>query len=327
MSIVLSRALRFHENGEPLDVLRDERVAVEAPASGRIRVRVLATGLNPADWALTTGFLPGPLPRGIGYDVAGVVESIGDGVDREAVRVGEVVFGSADLALPSAGAAELAVLDNWAAVPAGLDPVQAAGLPMVSITTAWTLDALAPQPGSTLLINGAGGMVGYAMVQIALRRGVQVVATAGPALTADLEGFGARVTTYGDGMVERVRALTGGANVDLVLDAARAGVGDRSMRDLITLAGGDPQRVMTISNHADARELGARINLDELGSSAPTPPSTVFAEYAGLAARGEFRLPLAQAFPFEQWRDAVELSVAGRPHGKIVLLAPAGASA
>ena len=323
MPSVSSRALRFHLNGEPLDVLSDERVEIAEPAVGRIRVRVLATGLNPADWALTTGFLPGPLPRGIGYDVAGVVESVGDGVER--THVGDVVFGSADLSLPSAGAAELAILDNWTAVPAGLDPEQAAVLPMVAITTAWTLDLLDLEPGTTLLVNGAGGMVGYSMVQIALRRGLTVIATAGPTFAADLEGFGARVTAYGDGLPERVRALTGGADVGFVLDASRANGG--SLRDFVALAGGDPKRVMTISNHAGAGDVGARVNLAELRAATPAPASDVFAEFGALAARGEFRLPIARSYPFEQWRDAVERSASGQPHGKVVLLAPSATSA
>lgn len=313
-----SRVLRFHEHGEPLDVLRDERVEVSDPPAGGVRVRVIATGLNPADWALTTGFLPGPLPRGIGYDVAGVVESVGDGV--ASARVGDLVFGSADLSLPSAGAAEYAILNNWAAVPAGLDPTHAATLPMVAVTTAWTLDALDLQPGTTLLVNGAGGMVGYAMVQLALRRGLRVIATAGPTFTPDLTGFGAQVTHYGDGLVERVRALTGGADVDFALDASRANGG--SLRELVTLAGGDAKRVMTISNHVGADEVGARVNLRELATASLAPANEVFADFGTLAARGEFRLPIAQAFPFDRWREAVELSASGQPHGKVVLLAP-----
>lgn len=318
MSTELSRVLRVHENGEPLDVIVDERAEVADPPAGTIRVRVIATGLNPADWALATGFLPGPLPRGIGYDVAGVVESTGAGVDT--TQVGEVVFGSADLSLPTAGAAGLAILNHWAAVPAGLDPVQAATLPMVAITTAWTLDVLGLQPGTTVLINGAGGMVGYAMVQLALRRGLKVIATAGPTFTPDLEGFGAQVTTYGAGVGERVRALTGGADVDFVLDASRSN--GASLREFVALAGGDPKRVMTISNHAGADELGVRINLRELGTVTLEPADQVFAAFGALAARGEFHLPIAQAYPFDEWRDAVERSVSGRPHGKLVLLAP-----
>lgn len=322
MPTAVSRVIRFHQIGEPLKVLREERTEVHDPSAGQVRVRVLATGLNPADWELCRGFMPGTLPRGIGFDVAGIVdqigEVIGDGPDKDArPAIGDVIFGGADfIGQPSAGAADFAILNNWAAVPEGLDPIQAAVLPMVVQTAAWTLDLMDLRPGATLLVHGAGGMVGYAAVQIALRRGVRVIATAGPTFTPDLEDFGARVTTYGEGMAQRVRALAEG-DVDSVLDVPRPSPG--TLPDLIALAGGDPRRVMTISNQEEARTLGARVNLDELRPDL-TPLEDLLAEYASLAVRGDFRLPVAAAYPFEQWRDAVELSLSGSPHGKVVLL-------
>ncbi|OLM01591.1 Quinone oxidoreductase [Pseudonocardia sp. Ae406_Ps2] len=313
-------AIRFHKTGEPFDVLREERVEVADPPSGRVRVRVLAAGLNPADWELCRGFMPGRLPRGIGFDVAGVVDAVGpDIVDHESalVRPGDVVFGTADFtAQPSAGAAEYSIINSWSPVPEGLDPLQAAVLPMAVQTAAWTLELTDVQPGATLLVHGAGGMVGYAAVQIALRRGARVIATAGPTFTADLEGFGARVTSYGDGMPERVRALTDGADVDVVIDTARPAPG--TLRDLIELAGNDPRRVMTISNHDEARELGARVNIDEFRPGL-TPLAELLPTYAALAARGEFHLPIARSYPLAEWRDAVALSLLGNPHGKVVL--------
>lgn len=318
MPTTVSRVIRFHQTGEPLDVLREERAEVPDPPQGQVRVRVLATGLNPADWELCRGFMPGTLPRGIGYDVAGIVEQVGEGVDQ-GVRpaVGDVVFGAADfLGQPSAGAANVAILSTWAGVPDGLDPVQAAVLPMVVQTAAWTLDVMDLPPGALLLVHGAGGMVGYAAVQIAVRRGARVIATAGPTFTPDLEGFGAHVTAYGEGMAQRVRDLAGG-NVDLVLDVPRPSPG--TLPDLINLAGGDPRRVMTISNQEEARALGARVNIDELTPSL-TPLADLLIEYASLTARDGFRLPIAKTFPFNQWRDAVQLSLAGNPHGKVVLL-------
>ncbi|BBB02065.1 putative alcohol dehydrogenase [Actinacidiphila reveromycinica] len=324
MSAVSSRVVRFHETGEPGDVLREERTEIPDPPSGTVRVRVLATGLNPADWELCRGFMPGTLPRGIGCDVAGVVDAIGADTDpgrgtgRDAVKVGDTVFGTADFAgQPSAGAADVAVLNGWAQVPDGLDPIRAATLPMVVQTAAWTLELMGLEPGHTLLVHGAGGMVGYAAVQLALRQGARVIATAGPTFAADLEGFGAHVTGYGEGMPERVRALTGGESVDLVLDAPRPSPG--TLPDLIALAGGDPKRVVTISNHAEARELGARVNIDELRPGL-TPLDVLLPEYASLAAEGAFRLPIAQSYPLSQWRDAMALSLSGHPHGKVVLL-------
>lgn len=316
MSTVTSRTIRFHENGEPTDVLIEETTEIPDPPAGRVRVKVIATGLNPADWEICRGFMAGSLPRGIGCDVAGTVDAIGDGV--EDVAVGDVVFGDADyVGQPSSGAADAAILRNWFGVPAGLDPIAAATLPMVVKTAVWTLDLLGVGPGTTLLVHGAGGMVGYAAVQIALRRGVRVIATAGPTFAAELEGFGALVTPYGDGMSERVRALAGG-DVDLVLDVPRPSEG--TLPKLIALAGGDPKRVVTISNHDEARRLGARVNIDELLAGGAFPDDGILREYAALAAAGEFRLPIAQRFSLDEWRDAVALSLSGHPGGKVILV-------
>ena len=311
-----SRTIRFHSYGEPGDVLRAERAQIADPGTGRVRIHVEAVGLNPADWEVCRGFQAGDLPRGIGFDVAGRVESIGDGVAD--VAIGDRVFGTADLTgQPSGGLADVAIMREWFPIPDGLDAAHAATLPMVVKTAVWTLDAMGIRPGMTLLVHGAGGMVGYAAVQIARRRGVRVIAAAGPALAPDLEGFGALVTTYGEGMPERVRALAGG-DVDLVLDTPRPSPG--SLSGLIALAGGEASRVVTISNHDEARRLGARVNLDMLLASGAFPDAGVLNEYAALAASGDFRLPIADTFGLEEWREAMELSIAGRPHGKIVLL-------
>ena len=321
MTALPSRTLRFHDYGEPLDVLRLEETEIADPGEGRIRVRVAATGLNPADWEVCRGFQAGTLPRGVGFDVAGTVDALGPGVDG--VAIGDLVFGTADVVgQPSGGAADVAILRSWFPVPDGLDPAEAATLPMVVTTAVWTLDLMGIEPGTSLLVNGAGGMVGYAAVQVALRRGARVLATAGPALAADLEGFGASVTGYGPGIVARVRELAGGGDVDLVLDTSRAhpGRAPGGLADLIELAGGRAGSVVTVSNHAEARELGARVNLDELRASGVFPSSEILREWADLAARGEFRLPIAQRFPLDRWRDAVELSASGAPHGKVVLV-------
>ena len=314
MSTTTSRVIRFHEYGEPLDVLREERAEVTDPPADRIRVRVLATGLNPADWAICRGFMADSLPRGIGCDVAGQVDAVGRNVTD--VAPGDLVVGSSDFAgQPSAGAADVAILRAWTPVPDNLDPVQAAVLPMVVQTAVWTLDAMRVGPGSTLLVHGAGAMVGYAAVQVARDRGARVIATAGPTYRSDLLGFGADVTRYGDGMVERVREIAGGP-VDLVMDAAPTTPG--AIAILIGTVR-DASHVVTVSNHDEARRLGAQVNLDMLHAQGwpandPTP------EYAEKTARGEFQLPIGSTFPLDNWRSAVELSLSRAAHGKIVLI-------
>jgi NADPH:quinone reductase-like Zn-dependent oxidoreductase len=306
------RTVRFHAYGEPGEVLRVERVPVPEPGAGRIRIAVHACGLAPADWALCRGLFAGELPRGIGIDVAGVVEAVGEGVAD--VGVGDRVVGTADWrGAASAGASDRAIMDRWTAVPEGLDLTQAAALPMAVDTAYLHLVMLGLDPDKTILIHGAGSTIGYAAVQIALVRGMRVIAAAGETYAQRLRELGAEVTAYGDGMVERVQAIRGGP-VDLVLDTAPVG---GALPDLVKIAGGDPKRVLTCGGSLpEAAPLGVRDTFHE-----PRPERVdALPEFAGLAASGRFTVPVARTFALEDWRTALEISQGGRARGKLLLL-------
>lgn len=307
--------VRFHEYGEPADVLRLETAPVPEPGPGRIRIAVHACAVAPADWALCRGLFPGRLPRGIGCDVSGTVETVGEGVAD--VAVGDLVFGTADFAgQASAGAADQAVMDHWFAVPEGLDLTRAAALPMALSTAYWHLARLGLSAGSTMLINGAGTTIGYAAVQIALIRGVRVIATAGETYAQRLRDLGATVLAYGEDLVERVKAVSDGP-VDSVLDTAPA---NGVLPDLVQLAGGAPRRVLTCSDPAGAARLGVRESFHE-------DPATFtdeqrfgcFPEFARLAAEGRFTVPISGIFPLDRWRTALEISLTGHARGKLLL--------
>ena len=312
---IRTRTLRFHEYGKAEDVLRLEEAELPAPRKNNIRVRVNACGLNPADWALCQGLYAGLMPRGVGLDVSGVVESIGEGVQD--VKVGDVVLGRVDFAAyTSAGAADYAVLKFWAHLPSGLDFIHAAALPMAVETAYRSLDNLGVTAGHSILIHGAGTMMGFAAVQMALMRGARVTATAGSTFADRLREFGANVTSYGDGLVDRVLQISGGSP-DLVLDAAPpSGV----LPDLVKIAG-DPKHVLTITDFAAAKELGVRASLSE----DMTMRFDVLGEFAQLAANGKFQVPVARVFPLEEWRSALELSQGQNPRGKVMLLLRASA--
>ncbi len=307
---VKTRTIRFHGYGEPADVLRLEETELPGPGAKRIRVRVHACGLNPADWALCRGLFPGNLPRGIGLEVSGTVDAVGEGV--EDVAVGDEVLGPADFAgAPVAGASDFAILRSWTHRPSGLDPVQAAALPMAVETAFRSLENLRVTAGHTVLIHGAGTTVGFAAVQIALLRGARVIATAGNTFADQLRALGASVTSYGEGMVERVLEITG-KSPDLILDTAPAsGV----LPALVQIAG-DASHVLTISDFAAAKELGVRSSLGE----DTTLRYDILEDFAQLTAEGKFTVPVARTFPLEDWRTALNLSQSGRAHGKLVLL-------
>ncbi len=300
------RTVRFHGYGEPAEVLRLEEAPLPSPGANRVRVVVHACGLNPADWALCRKLYDMEPPRGIGIDVSGTVDAVGDGVTD--VAAGDRVLGWADFAhYPSAGASDVAVLDHWAKVPPGLDMNHAAALPMAAIIGHHALDALGVTRGQTLLIHGGGTMMGFGAVQIARSRGITVFTTAGSTHADKLRGFGATVTAYGDGMVERVRAL---GPVDLVLDTAGG-----ALPDLIRVVDGDPKRVLSIADRSGA-QLGVRGNYD---AGIPLRYEA-FGEMAQAAAAGKFSIPIARAFPLEQWREAMEISLSGKAGGKLLLL-------
>jgi NADPH:quinone reductase-like Zn-dependent oxidoreductase len=306
----MMKALRLHSYGAPLDVLHLEETSIPDAGPGQIRVRVHACALNPADGALCQGWAPSTLPRGIGLDVSGTVDAVGKDVTN--VGVGDLVFGVPDfMGQPSAGASEYAILAVWVPVPNGLSPLDAAALPMAVETATRTLDLLGLKKSQTILINGGGTMVGFAAVQMALLRGAHVITTVGKTYADRLRDLGAKVTSYGDGMVDRVRELAGGAP-DLVLQTARAsGV----LLDLIQIVDGNPQRVLSIGD-LDAAKFGVRTTGNEPDL---VPRYDVLGHFAQLAAEGRFTIPVARTFSLEDWREALEISLSGRAHGNLLL--------
>lgn len=307
---VKTRTIRFHNYGEPSDVLQLEQTELSGPGANRIRVRVEACGLNPADWALCRGLFAGNLPRGIGLDVSGTVDAVGEGIKD--VVIGDAVLGPVDFeGAPVAGASDFAILHHWTHRPAGLDPVQAAALPMAVETAFRHLEMLRVGVGQTILIHGAGTVCGFAAVQMALMRGARVIATAGKTFAEPLRALGAAVTSYGDGMVERVLDITGKCP-DLILDTAPAsGV----LPTLIRIAG-DPSHVLTISDFAVAKKLGVRHSFEE----GVTLHWEAMGHFVQLAAEGKFTVPVNRTFPLEDWRTALDFSQSQRAHGKLVLL-------
>jgi NADPH:quinone reductase-like Zn-dependent oxidoreductase len=307
----MMKALYFKTTGKPLDVLRLDDVVIPHPGAGQIRVRVHACALNPADWAVCEGFLPVPPPRGIGFDVSGTVDALGEGVTS--VNLGDLVFGVPDyIGQPTGGAADFAVLKVFLPVPEGLNLTEAAALPMAVETATRSIDLLGPALGQTLMVNGGGTMTGFAAVQIALLRGVHVIASAGETFAGRLRELGAKVTPYGEGMVERVRALAGGPT-DFALHTAQV---DGTLPDLVKIVGGDPRRVFSFADR-DGDGIGVRTAWKEQGSG---PRYDVLGHYAQLAAEGRFSIPVARTFPLEDWREAAEISIGRRAHGKLVLL-------
>jgi NADPH:quinone reductase-like Zn-dependent oxidoreductase len=300
------RAIQFTEFGGP-EVLKVADLPEPHPAAGQIRVRVRAVGINPIDWKIRSGMMGGDLPKVTGQEVSGVVDEIGEGVSG--VAVGEEVFGPA---AGGGGAAEYALLENWAVIPSSLDFAGAAALPVAVETAARTLDFVDIGEGQSLLVNGAAGAVGISIVQLAReRRARLVIGTASAGNHDYLRSYGAEPTTYGDGLVERVRALWP-EGVDRAIDAAGGG----ALPALVELAGGRPENVVTIADYEGSQQTGVTMT----GGPGSVRAWYALKEAAALVEAGRFSLPVAQTFPLEDIGQAHALSETGHVRGKLVLL-------
>src|SRR4051794_35675296 len=244
------KAVTFTDYGGP-DVLHVAEAEEPHAGAGQIRIAVRAAGVNPIDWKARSGVLrdamPVQFPAIDGREAAGVVDEVGDGVTG--VAAGDEVFGFA----VGGAAAEQAVLDDFARKPGSMPWEEAAGLPVAVETSVRVFTMLGGLgEGQTIVINGAAGEVGVAAVQLARARGARVIGTASERNHDFLRSLGAEPTTYGDGLVERVRALAPDG-VDLAFDTAGKG----GVRDLIELTG-DPARVATIADFG-AAGLGVKV--------------------------------------------------------------------
>ncbi|HEY2441263.1 MAG TPA: NADP-dependent oxidoreductase [Solirubrobacteraceae bacterium] len=295
------KAIQFSRFGDP-EVLELVELDDPHPGEGQIRIAVRAAGINPIDWKVRSGAMGGDLPRQTGVEAAGVVDELGDGVTD--VEVGDRVFGSV-----AGGASELAVSGFYAPIPASLGFVEAAALPVAAETAVRTLDLLGVGEGQTLLINGASGSVGVAATQLARERGARVIGTASLANHDSLRSFGAEPTTYGEGLVERVRALAPDG-VDRALDAAGGG----ALPALVELTG-SPERVVTIADYQGAEETGVPFS----GGMGSERAWTALRDAAALIEAGRFSVPVAQTFPLAQIAEAHRISETGHPGGKLVL--------
>lgn len=299
----MMKAIQYSEYGGP-EVLTVVEVAEPHAGAGQVRIAVHAVGVNPADWKRFTGyfrdFMPVEFPALMGFEASGVVDEVGEGVTD--VAVGDAVFG-----LGASTLAEYAVLSSWTRKPENMSFEVAGGLAVVSETGRRSLEEVGVKPGQTLLVSGAAGGVGSAVIQFARHRGITVIGTASEAKHDYLRGLGAIPTTYGPGLAERVKALAP-QGVDAVVDLAGSGI----IPELIEIVG-EPSRVISLSDFS-APQYGAQFSTQPLEH-----PERALAEAARLYAEGGLQLQLAKTFEMAQAGEAYALSIDGHVAGKLVI--------
>lgn len=219
------RAIQMSLFGEA-DVLKCVDVPVPEPGPGEVRVRLHAAGVNPADTYIRTGtyaFFKPSLPWTPGFDGAGVVESVAEGVGR--VKPGDRVFVAALLATRNTGTyAEMLVCDADGVhpLPDSMSFAQGAAIGVPSVTAYRALFQRGRlRPGEIVLVHGASGGVGTITVQMARARGALVIGTAGTPGGLDLirrMGVHFAVDHSTPGYLEEIPRLTNGRGVDLIVE-------------------------------------------------------------------------------------------------------------
>jgi NADPH:quinone reductase-like Zn-dependent oxidoreductase len=302
------QAMTYSRYGGP-EVLEQSEVPWPKLAPGAVLIRIKASSVNPVDWKLMSGGLDKMLdvhfPVIPGWDVAGVVEDVGP--DTPEFSAGDEVYAYGRRDTVSGGTyAELVALPVSMVTrkPESLSWEQAGGLPLTGMVAQRTLDALAPATGETLLIHNGSGGVGRIGIQLAVERGLRVIATASEKHHQRLRDLGAEPVVYGEGLVHRVRELAP-QGADVVADF----VGGVLEDTLAVLRNGG--RHASIADPAAAQHGGRYIWV--------RPDGHELARLSELADAGKLTVDVDRTFPMGQAADAMRYNQEGHASGKIVL--------
>ena len=315
-----------------LGTLRWEPGETRAPGPGEVALRVEAAGLNFRDLMWAQGLLPeevleagfaGPT---LGMECAGVVEAVGADV---ALRPGTRVFGFAPGAL---AARAITRVEAIAPLPEGLDPAEAATIPVAFLTALHALDGCAAlQAGETVLIHGGAGGVGLAALQVAQLLGARVAMTAGsPAKRAFLRAAGAELVldSRDPGFADALRAVWP-EGVDVVLNSLAGEAMERSLE--LTKPFGRfvelGKRDFVENRRAALRPLRRNasyfaVDVDELPRARPGLAARLLGEVRDRLQDGSFRPLPHVAFAPEEVEAAFRTLQASAHIGKLVIHPP-----
>ncbi|WP_269857587.1 NADP-dependent oxidoreductase [Streptomyces sp. RPT161] len=318
MSAAMMRAVVQDRFGGP-EVLRVQEVPRPEPLPTEVLVRVHAAGVNPVDWKTRSGGgmagVLGEPPFVLGWDVSGVVESVGFGVTT--LRVGDEVYGMPWFPRAAGGYAEYvtAPARQFARKPATVGHEQAAAVPLAALT-AWQalVDTADVRAGQRVLVHAAAGGVGHFAVQLTKHLGAQVIATASSARHTWLRELGAdEVIDY-----TAVRFEDAARAVDVVIDLVGDAHDKTSLRSLEVLrpdgllvavpAGVSPE----LAEAAQARGVRVSPLLVE-------PDGPALSRIADLIDAGKLVVEVEETFPLEQAAKAHVRGEHGRTRGKLVL--------
>lgn len=296
-------------------------------AAGEIGIAVHAAGLNPADWKLAEGWLEGAFtptfPYALGFDAAGAVVEIGEGVSDH--RLGDRVVAKTAVGRGGAGgcAGRVSVPRHLACpLPPDLDFAVAAALPTAGIT-AWEalFEVGRLRSGQTMLVNGGAGGTGSIAIQLARMTGARVAATASPANHGYLHALGAECAIDYRGDVAAAVESHFGGGVDLLLDTVGRGALAQPLAMIReggsfvvigTLVANEPRPSAEEALHRNIRIATAMSSREREGGQLR----------ALIAAIGDGRIrpPAIEALPLALAAEALVRLKQGHVRGKIVLM-------
>ncbi|MEJ6555827.1 NADP-dependent oxidoreductase [Microbacterium esteraromaticum] len=313
----MAHAIVYTEIGSP-DVLRLTEIPDPVAEAGEIVVRIEAAGVNPLDAKLRRGARPSPPivePRRVGFDGAGVVASLGEGVTGFAIGDRVVI----DNVLGTYASALAVPVSKLFRLSDGVTMAEGAGLGIPVGTAYQCLRSLGVAQGDTLLVHAGSGAVGQAAVQYAVLWGAKVIATSSPERFDQLRALGAEPVAYGDGLEERVRELAP-EGVSVALDCAGT---DEAINASLALVA-DRERIATIVRGPDAADFGIRAFSG--GSPVPlTDEEQAWRQEAipltiNLIEAGDFQVELGPELPLADAAMAHELIERHAANGKIILI-------
>ncbi|WP_437806928.1 quinone oxidoreductase family protein [Sorangium sp. So ce1078] len=329
------KAIGIHRHGDASQLAPLE-LPDPAPGPHQVRVRVIASSVNPADIRARSP-APGPrrierqFPLVLGYDVSGVVDAVGPGV--EDLAVGDEVFGSPSLFGQGANA-QLVLVDSRtvARKPAALSHEQAACLSLAGVTAWECLARARPAAGATVLITAGAGGVGHLMLQLARHLGLRAVATASrPGSTALCRELGAAVVLdhAAQDVGQACRDLTGGAGVAVAFDNAGGTALDQAL-DAVAPMGTVVSIVPAPVPVADRLFMkAASLVYHVMGAASiwrldPHAQGRALAAVAALAEQGHVRPTVAATYPVRELSQAHRAIESGRTVGKIAIRVEGG---
>ncbi|MCX5535018.1 quinone oxidoreductase [Streptomyces sp. NBC_00006] len=322
----MAYAVRFHETGGP-DVLRWEQVAVGAPGPGEVRIRHQAVGLNFADTYFRTGLYPAPLPAGLGVEGAGVILAVGPGVTEFAAGDRVTYTGSP---LGAYSTERVMPTGSLIKLPDGIGFDTAAAMTMRGLTSAYLLRRIHPlEAGDTILLHAAAGGVGLILTQWAKLLGIRVIGTVSTeekAAVAREHGCDHTILYRRENVAERVRELTDGEGVPLVLDSIGKDTVEASMASLRrrgllvcfgTASGVPPLDAMQLAVHGSL--FVTRPALADYIAD-PAERSALAGELFDHVAAGRITVRIPQRFALPDAVDAHRALESGRTTGSSVFV-------